>query len=261
MVAVGTLAGFAFQQRHAATTARDDANSREIAVEAGQVRGQDAPLAADLSVAAYDTAHTPQATASLLESSGSPSAARLLDSAGVVQSVSLSPDRTLLAVAAADGTLRLWDVASPGHPVPVGVPLAPASDSPLYATAFSPDGKILAAAGAGRAVQLWDVSRPGHPVRLARLTGPGQHGVLGRVQPGRQHAGRGQRRRHGAAVERERPGASGPLGRPLTGAAGYVQSVAFAPERNDPGGGQRGQDGAAVGHRRSGRAERRWADR
>ena len=97
VVAVGTLAGFAFRQRQEASTARDDANSREIAVEAGQVRGQDAPLAAQLSVAAYDTAGTPQAAASLLESSGSPAAARLLDSAAVVRSVSLSPDRRLLA--------------------------------------------------------------------------------------------------------------------------------------------------------------------
>ena len=194
VVAVGTLAGFAFQQRQEATTARDDANSREIAVEAGQVRGQDAPLAAQLSVAAYDTAGTPQATASLLESSGSSAAARLLDSAGVVQSVSLSPDRRRPAAAAADGTLRLWDVTSPGHPVPVGAPLEQASDSPLYATSFSPDGRILAAAGAGRVVELWDVSlaRSSRPARAA--DGPGEHGVLGRVQPGRQDAGRGQRR-------------------------------------------------------------------
>ena len=117
-------------------------------------------------MAAYDTASTPQAAASLLESSGSPAAARLLDSAGVVQSVSVSPDRRLLAVAAADGTLRLWDVTSPGHPVQVGATLEQASDSPLYAALFSPDGRILAAAGAGRVVELWDVSRPGHPVRL-----------------------------------------------------------------------------------------------
>ena len=173
VLAVGALAGFAFQQRHDATTARDDASSREIAVEAGQVRGQDAPLAAQLSVAAYHAAHTAQATASLLESTGAPSAARLLDSAGVVQSVSLSPDHKRLAVAAADGTLRLWDVASPGHPVLAGAPLEEASDRPLYAAAFSPSGKILAAAGAARTVQLWDVSRTGHPVRLGTLRGPG----------------------------------------------------------------------------------------
>jgi WD40 repeat protein/transcriptional regulator with XRE-family HTH domain len=230
VVAVATLAGFAFQQRQAATTARDDANSREIAVEAGQVRGQDAPLAAQLSVAAYDTADTPQATASLLESSGSPSAARLLDSAGVVQSVSLSPDRTLLAVAAADGTLRLWDVASPGHPVPVGAPLEEASDSPLYTTAFSPDGRILAAAGAGRVVELWDVSRPGHTVRLGQLTGPANTVYSVAFSPD------GKTLAAGGADDTVRlwdvsdPVHPTPLGRPLSGAAGYVRSVAFSPD-------------------------------
>jgi WD40 repeat protein len=230
VVAVGTLAGFAFQQRQAATSARDDANSREIAVEAGQVRGQDAPLAAQLSVAAYATAHTPQATASLLESSGSPSAARLLDSAGLVQSVSLSPDRRLLAAAGADGTLRLWDVTSPGHPVSAGAALDPASDSPLYATAFSPNGKILAAAGAGRVVQLWDVSRPGHPVRLGRLTGPANTVYSVAFSPD------GTMLAAGSADDTVRlwditdPASPKPLGRPLTGAAGYVESVAFSPD-------------------------------
>jgi len=229
VVAVGALAGFAFQQRHEATTARDDANSREMAVEAGQVRGQDAPLAAQLSVAAYDTAHTPQAAASLLESTGSPSAARLMDSAGVVQSISLNPDRTLLAAAAADGTLRLWDVASAGHPVPVGAPLEEASDSPLYATAFSPDGKILAAAGAGRTVELWDVSRPGHPVRLSRLTGPANTIYSVAFSPD------GKTLAAGSADDTVRlwnvsdPAHPAPLGKPLTGAAGYIESVAFAP--------------------------------
>ena len=229
VVAVAALAGYAFSQRQDATTARDNANSREIAVEASQVRSQDAPLAADLSVAAYDTAHTPQATASLLESSGSASAAQMLDSAGVVQSVSLSPDHRLLAAAGADGTLRLWDVASPGHPVPVGAPLAPASDSPLYATAFSPDGKILAAAGAGRTIQLWDVSRPEHPVRLGRLTGPANTVYSIAFSPdGRMLAA-------GSADDTVRlwnvadPAHPAPLGKPLTGAAGYVESVAFSP--------------------------------
>ncbi len=229
VVAVGTLAGFALQQRRAATIARDDANSREIAVEAGQVRDQDAPLAADLSVAAYDTARTPQATASVLESSGSASAARILDSAAVVQSVSLSPDRTLLAVAAADGTLRLWDVASPGHPVPVGAPLESDSDSPLYTTSFSPDGRILAAAGAGRAVELWDVSRPAHPVRLGQLTGPANTVYSVAFSPDGKTLAAGSADDTVRLWDVSNPVRPVALGRPLTGAAGYVESVAFSP--------------------------------
>jgi WD40 repeat protein/transcriptional regulator with XRE-family HTH domain len=230
VLAVGALAGYSVKQRQAATTARDDASSREIAIQASQVRGQNAPLAADLSVAAYGTAHTPQATASLLESSGSPSAARLLDSGGVVQAVSTSPDRTLLAAAAADGTLRLWNVASPGHPVPVGAPLTRASDSPLYATAFSPGGKILAAAGAHRVVELWDVSQPGHPVRLGSLTGPANTVYSVAFSPD------GKTLAAGSADDTVRlwnvsdPAHPASLGRPLTGAAGYVQSVAFSPD-------------------------------
>jgi WD40 repeat protein len=229
LVAVGTLAGFAFQQRHAATVAQNDANSREIAVEAGQVRGQDAPLAAQLSVAAYNTAVTPQAIASLLESSGSASASRLLDSAGVVQSISLSPDHRLLAVAAADGTLRLWDVASPGHPAQVSPPLEPTSANPLYSTAFSPNGKILAAAGASRTVQLWNVSQPAHPVRLAVLTGPANTVYSVAFSPDGTTLAAGSADNTVRLWDIADPAAPRPLGKPLTGATGYVQSVAFAP--------------------------------
>jgi WD40 repeat protein/transcriptional regulator with XRE-family HTH domain len=228
VLAVGGLAAYSFRQRHDAIVTRDDANSREIALEAGQVRGQNAPLAADLSVAAYDTSHTPQATASLLESSGSPSAARLIDSAGVVQAVGVSPDRTLLAAAAADGTLRLWHISSPGPPVPDGAPLVAAGDSPLYATAFSPDGKILAAAGAGKTVQLWDVSRPTHPVRLGLATGPaGTIYSLAFSSDGTTLAAGGA----DAAVHLWKvsdPSHPAPFG--TLRATGSVQSVAFAPD-------------------------------
>ena len=231
VVAVFGLAGYAFNQRQVATTARDDANSRQIAVEAGQVRGQDSPLAAQLSVAAYRIAQTPQATASLLESTGSASAAQLLDSAGVVESVSLSPDHKLLAVAAADGTLRLWHIGSPGGLGPAGRPLLPASSSdPLYATAFSPDGDILAAAGAGRTVSLWDVRDPARPVLLGKpLTGPANTVYSVAFSPDGNTLAAGSADDAVRLWDVSNPARPVLLGKPLTGAGGYIESVAFAP--------------------------------
>jgi WD40 repeat protein len=237
LVTVG-LAGYAFSQREAASaagqrasTARDIAQSREVAIEAGQVRSDSPALAAQLSLAAYRIAATPEAQASLLESTGAPAAARLIDSAGVVQSVSLSPDHRLLAVAAADGTLRLWDLAQLGHPVPLGPALLGKSSDPVYTAAFSPDGRVLAVAGAARQVLLWNVADPSHPVRLgAPLTGPGSTVYSVAFSPD------GDVLAAGSADDTVRlwnvtdPAHPVPLGRPLTGPHGYVESVAFSPD-------------------------------
>ena len=248
------VAGYAFQQRHEATSARDTATadmntaqSREVAIEADQVRGQSAGLAAQLSLAAYRIAPTADARASLLESSGSPAEAGLTDSAGVVEAVSLSPDHRVLAVAGADGSLRLWDLARPGHPVPMGAPLLPVNrKAPLYTAVFSPDGRILAAAGAGQTVLLWDMRNPARPVRFgAPLTGPA--GTVYSLA----FSDRGALLAAGSADDTVRlwnvadpahPAAVGPL----TGPAGFVQSVAFSPDGALLAAGQRGQDRPAV---------------
>jgi WD40 repeat protein len=233
------LAAYAFQQRHEATSAQDTATaakntaqSREVAIEADQVRGQSAGLAAQLSLAAYRIAPTADARASLLESSGSPAEAGLIDSTGVVEAVSLSPDHRVLAVAGADGSLRLWDVARPAHPVAMGAPLLPVNrKDPLYAAAFSPDGRILAVAGAGQTVLLWDMRDPARPVRFgAPLSGP-----AGTVYSLAFSDG-GPLLAAGSADDTVRlwnvadPAHPAAVGRPLTGPAGYVQSVAFSPD-------------------------------
>ena len=172
-VAVFGLAGYSYQQRMTAASARNDADSREVAVEAGQVRGQNAPLAAQLSLAAYGIARTPDALASVLESSGTPSAARLADSADAVESVSLNPGRGVLAVAAADRTLQLWHVSRPGRPARIGAPLVSNIANPLYTTAISRDGTLLAAAGADRQISLWNIADPARPLPLGKpLSGP-----------------------------------------------------------------------------------------
>ncbi len=91
----------------------------------------------------------------------------------MVQAVSLSPSRTLLAVAAADGTLRLWNVARPGHPVALGDPLVDERGNPLYTTVISPDGKVLAASRGRPHRLVVEYLRPGRPVPLGKpLTGP-----------------------------------------------------------------------------------------
>jgi WD40 repeat protein len=232
------LAGYAFQQREAATSARDNATaardnaqSREVAIEADQVRGQSAELAAQLSLAAYRIAPTAEARASLLESSGSPAAAGLTDSTGIVQAVSLSPDRRVLAVAGADGTLRLWDVARPAHPASLGSPLLAANrQKPLYAVAFSPDGSFLAAAGAGKTVTLWDMRTPGRPAELGSLTGPTS------TVYSLAFSDRGSLLAAGSADKTVRlwnladPQHPKVMGTPLTGPAASVQSVAFSPD-------------------------------
>ena len=255
VLAVAVLTAYAFRQRQTAADARDaaiaasqSANSREAAIEAGQLRAQDPSLAAQLSVAAYGVAHTPQATAALLESSGEPSAARVVDSPGVVQSVSVSPARRLLAAAGADGTLRLWNVAVPGHPSPVATLVQANGQDPLYTAAFSPDGKTLAAAGAGRVVQLWNVADPAHPVPVRPAADRAvEHDLLGRVQPRRQDPRRRQRRQDRPAVERGRPRARR-AARPAANRSGRLRRVSrVQSRRHDARRRQRRQDRLAVG--------------
>jgi WD40 repeat protein/transcriptional regulator with XRE-family HTH domain len=186
LVAAG-LAVYAFQQRHAASAAqssamaasqdaqqaRNYANSREVAIEAAQQRKHNVALAAQLSLAAFRIARTPQARSSLLDSTGTPAAAQITDSGAQISAVSLSPDHKLLAVAAVDGSLKLWDVANPGRPRPIGRPLiGPNAGLPLHAAVFSPDGRLLAVSGDEGLVRIWDVTSPARPVERPALRGP-----------------------------------------------------------------------------------------
>ena len=77
-----------------------------------------------------------------------------------VNAVAFSPAGRLLATAAADGYVRLWD---PATGTAVGRPMLTAATSgpggpDAHALAFSPDGKILATAGIAVGVQLWSTA-------------------------------------------------------------------------------------------------------
>ena len=224
------LAGYAFHQRQLATTARDQAESRTVAVEAGQIRPEDPALAAQLSLAAYHISPTTGALASLLESSGTPAAARMFDSDRDVQAVALSPDHRLLAVAAADGTLRLWDVHRPGHPAMIGTVPALGRTHPLYAAAFSPNGQVLAAAGEDGMVRLWNVTEPRHPMLLDRFAGPRNTIYSLAFSPVGGLLAAGSADTTVWLWNVTDPAHPVQASGPLTGASGYVQAVAFSPD-------------------------------
>jgi WD40 repeat protein len=76
-----------------------------------------------------------------------------------VNAVAFSPARRLLATAAANGYVQLWD---PATGTAVGRPMLTARSSvggpDAHALAFSPDGKALATAGTAVGVQLWSTT-------------------------------------------------------------------------------------------------------
>jgi WD40 repeat protein/serine/threonine protein kinase len=77
-----------------------------------------------------------------------------------VRAGSFSPDGKRLLARHADGTARLWEVAT-GQPV--GQPLRHRGD--VIAVAASPDGKTILTAGQDRAVRCWRVAEGAGPAR------------------------------------------------------------------------------------------------
>ena len=80
---------------------------------------------------------------------------------------------TILATApTSGGSVRLWDVADPEHPRPLGEPLRLGTRF-TSELAFTPDGRTLVTGADDQSVTLWNVTDPVRPVpRGAPLTGP-----------------------------------------------------------------------------------------
>ena len=70
---------------------------------------------------------------------------------GAIRAVAFSPDGQKLVSAAADKTIRFWDISTASPLLTLQGHL-----KNINALAFSPDGKLLASAGEDRRVILWD---------------------------------------------------------------------------------------------------------
>ena len=169
------LVVYAFRQQAAATQQRDLAISGQVAMVANQLRGTDAALAMQLSLAAYQIAPTAEARTSLIEATGGPQVTRLLGPSGAeLNAVAYRPDHALLAFGSADGTVRLWEVAGTDGPAAVGPPLLVPSPGSVTSIAFSGDGRKLIAGSTGGTVTEWDVADPARPARLTVLRASGR---------------------------------------------------------------------------------------
>ncbi|GIJ26736.1 hypothetical protein Vqi01_18980 [Micromonospora qiuiae] len=161
------------EQRQRAEQQRAIALSRLYSSESLTARDADPHRSLLLATAAWQAAPTEESRGAILSAQGipyrgvlGPVEARLFDTA-------LSPDGTLAALAAADGTVTLWDTESHQQ-----VAELTGTDGKLPIVEFSPDGSILGTAHsserAEHQLRLWDVrtrklirSLPGDAVSMA----------------------------------------------------------------------------------------------
>lgn len=158
-------------QRAAAAQARDEALSRQVAIEADRLVDTDPIVAKQLAVVAYEIAATDKARSSLLDTTSTRDATRFVGPDGSMRA-SATRDGSLLALAGADGHVRLWQRGGDGSYSQVAEVTADPAGGLLFAGAISPDERLLVVGGISGAVAVFDISDPTTPVLIATLDEP-----------------------------------------------------------------------------------------
>jgi WD40 repeat protein/transcriptional regulator with XRE-family HTH domain len=197
---------------------RDIVISGLLISQSQQLGDADPVLSKLLAVAAWRLNPSSAARYAMLAAAARPGAAVLTSHAGPVDSVAFSRDGTTLATGNADGTVRLWDVATRRQTATLAGPAGP-----VNAVAFSRDGTTLATGNADGTIRLWDVATRR---QIAALTGPtGPVNSVAFSPDGTTLAtgnADGTIRLWDVATRRQTAA--------LTGPAGAVNSVAFSPD-------------------------------
>ncbi|KPI12004.1 WD-40 repeat-containing protein [Actinobacteria bacterium OK074] len=168
VAALVALAVLAVGSAVVARQQRDDAVFEQVVAEADRFQYSDPSLSAQLDLVAHDLRPGDEGAGNRLVSIvNAPLATALTGHTGAVYLTTFSPDGKLLATAAYDRTVRLWDVSDPTRPKALGKPLT-GHTSWVSSAVFSPDGHTLASAGDDGTVRLWNVTDPSHPVSLGK---------------------------------------------------------------------------------------------
>lgn len=159
------ILGIVVIREHALARQRDDAIFAAVLAQAAAQQDSDPSLSAQLDLVAHTLdPHSSTVTQRLIGTQALPLATPLVGHDGPIHHVAANA-HGLIAVAADDGSVQLWDSSDAAHPKPVAAPLR---GGPGFASAavFSPDGTILAMGGADHAVHLWDVTTASKPRSL-----------------------------------------------------------------------------------------------
>jgi WD40 repeat protein len=172
------LTGYAFQarnvaadQRVAADRARDEALSRQVAIESVRAREVDPALAEQLALAAYRISPTIDARSALFDTATDGVVHRLVGPSGPTMLRIDPTGRTAAISNALDGTVDLRRYADGRLGERLAVVPAAGPAHTVFALAFSPDGGTLAIGGQSPTVRLIDVRDPARPQPLAVAPG------------------------------------------------------------------------------------------
>jgi WD40 repeat protein/transcriptional regulator with XRE-family HTH domain len=157
-IATTTLSGVLVRARNDLVVQRNDALSRQVAVESALLRPTDPALSAQLAVEAYRLAATPEARSAVLEATGEREVTRLLGAPGPMR-VAPSPTGKLIAIADAAGRLRIYRPHAGAAPSLLSTTAV--DKGQLYALAWSPDGGELATGGSAGNVSTYRVDASG----------------------------------------------------------------------------------------------------
>ncbi len=152
---------YAVRAESTATDQRNNALAQKVASQALAMRATNPALAAQLALAAYRLDPGADERSSVLGMFATPYSTRLTGHTGRVNTVALRPDGRVMATASWDNTARLWDIADPHHPVPLGT--LGGHTANVNNVAFAADGRTAATASFDGTVRVWDVSDPARP--------------------------------------------------------------------------------------------------